>query len=35
MEKPNRFLAEITISAKALAGKCTDGNIATVWVRQY
>ena len=32
MEKPNRFLAEITISAKALAGKCTDGNIATVWL---
>ena len=32
MEKPNRFLAEITIPAKALAGKCTDGNIATVWL---
>lgn len=32
MEKPNKFLAEITISARALAEKCTDGNIATAWV---
>ncbi|CAG2249689.1 unnamed protein product [Mytilus edulis] len=31
MEKPNRFLAEITLSAKVLAEKCTDGNIATAW----
>lgn len=34
MEKPNRFLAEITLSAKVLAEKCTDGNIATAWVRK-
>ena len=33
MERPNRFLADVTVSAKALADKCTDSNIATVWVR--
>ena len=34
MERPNRFLAEVTVSAKALADKCTNSNIATVWVRK-
>lgn len=32
-EKPNRMLAEVTISARALADKCRDGNISSTWVR--
>lgn len=32
-EKPNRMLAEVTISARALADKCRDGSISTSWVR--
>lgn len=32
MERPNRFLADTTISAKALADKCTDSNIVTAWL---
>lgn len=35
MERPNRFLADVTVSAKALADKCTDSNIATLWVRLF
>ncbi|KAH3820560.1 hypothetical protein DPMN_122304 [Dreissena polymorpha] len=33
MERPNRFLAEATVSAKALAEKCSDSSIVTAWVR--
>ena len=32
MEKPNRLLAEVTVPSKSLAQKCTDGNIASIWV---
>lgn len=32
MERPNRFLADVTVSAKALADKCTDSNIVTIWL---
>lgn len=31
-EKPNRMLADVTISARALADKCRDGNISTTWL---
>lgn len=34
-EKPNRMLAEVTISARALADKCRDGNISSTWVRPH
>jgi hypothetical protein len=33
-EKPNNMLAEVTISARALADKCKDGSISTTWVRE-
>jgi len=32
MERPNRFLADSTVSAKALADKCVDANIVTAWL---
>lgn len=32
MERPNRFLADVTVSAKALADKCSESNISTVWL---
>ncbi|XP_045164698.1 protein kinase C delta type-like isoform X1 [Mercenaria mercenaria] len=32
MERPNRFLADTTVSAKALADKCSDSNIVTAWL---
>ncbi|KAK6176591.1 hypothetical protein SNE40_014846 [Patella caerulea] len=32
MERPTRFLAEISIGAKVLADKCVNGNVTTVWL---
>lgn len=32
MDRPDKMLAESTIPARVLADKCSDGNIATVWV---
>lgn len=36
MERPNKFLADITIGAKVMADKCNGSNnhVATVWVRE-
>ncbi|KAL5013166.1 hypothetical protein ScPMuIL_007436 [Solemya velum] len=32
MDRPDKMLAESTIPARVLADKCSDGNIATVWL---
>ncbi|XP_052779349.1 protein kinase C delta type-like isoform X2 [Mya arenaria] len=32
MERPNKFLADTTVSGKALADKCTDSSIVTAWL---
>ncbi|KAK3581241.1 hypothetical protein CHS0354_032961 [Potamilus streckersoni] len=32
MERPNRFLGDVSIKARLLAEKCTDSNIATIWL---
>lgn len=32
MERPNKFIADISIGARVLAEKCQNGGVATVWV---
>ncbi|XP_041349974.1 protein kinase C delta type-like isoform X2 [Gigantopelta aegis] len=32
MERPNKFLADITIGAKLLADKCSNSNLVTAWL---
>ena len=32
MERPNKFLADITIGAKMLADKCSNSGLMTAWV---
>ena len=32
MQRPNKLVADVNIAAQALADKCKDGGVASVWV---
>ena len=34
MQRPNKLVADVNIAAQALADKCKDGGVASVWVSQ-
>ena len=32
MQRPNKFVADVSIGGQVLANKCKDGGVASVWV---
>ena len=35
MQRPNKLVADVNIAAQALADKCKDGGVASVWVSRF